>query len=115
MKDLICYIKEDMNDNLFWKIDMFFNKHEKELYEFNSLLDYCREKKPVTLLLVKQYINNHTIVKSILKNFVDFIEDNIQQNTLINRDYYASFYNIIKTILSNKKIGIEYTNKKGIL
>ena len=44
------------------------------------------------------------------KKFVDFIEDNVQTDSSISKNYTSAFTNIIKTVIGNKTDGAKYTN-----
>lgn len=111
MRSIVQYIKEDMNDNLFFKIDVYFKDKPYQMNVFNNLLDVCRNTKGFNVNTVKQYLEENTTLNNNFKTFVDFIEDNIHPDYSINRDYHASMYNIVKKIIGNKSEGLHYTNK----
>ena len=111
LKDYITeHINEDIDDNIFWKIDTYFQGNENELKSFNGLMDICRANKGFNTTTIDAYISGNEILAKHKKKFVDFIEDNVQQDTSITKDYSASLCNIAKTVIGNKTEGIKYTN-----
>lgn len=107
LKDFI--IQEELDDNIFWKIDTFYQNKPDELKSFNGMIDVCRANKGFNSSTIDAYISGNSNLVSKQKQFVDFIEDNIH-NDDINKDYSAAMYNIVKTIVNNKTEGIKYTN-----
>lgn len=113
MKTLKEYIlNEELDDNLFWKIDTYFKNNPSELTSFNGMIDVCRSNKSFNSGTIEAYLNGNENLNKNQKKFVDFIEDIIHPDTSINKDYNTSIYNIVKTIVGNKTEGIKYTNLK---
>ena len=108
---IINAINEDIdNENMFWKIDTYFQNNNAELKSFNGLVDVCRTNKGFNTSTIDAYVSGNEILQKNTKKFVDFIDDTIQQDTTINKDYTSSLCNIIKTIIGNKTDGTKYSN-----
>lgn len=103
-------INEEIDDNIFWKIDTYFQNNEDELKSFNGLVDVCRANKGFNTSTIDAYLSGNELLSKNQKKFVDFIEDTIHPDTSITKDYNAAFTNIIKTVIGNKTDGIKYTN-----
>lgn len=113
MRSLSTYIiQEELDDNLFWKIDKYFQNKPDELRSFNGMIDVCRANKAFNTNTIDGYLRGNTCLLNNQKKFVDFVDDTVQQDTSINKDYTAAMYNIVKTIIGNKTDGVKYTNIK---
>ena len=97
MKHLTDYINEELDDNIFWKIDTYFQNNPDELKSFN-------------VSTIEAYLNSNELLSKNQKKFVDFLDNTIKQDTTINKDYNSSIYNIVKTVIGNKTEGTKYTN-----
>jgi len=100
-------IKESLDNNLFWKIDKYFEKDDQERKDFYDLVDYCRKQTSFNKKDIEEYLKEHPFKN--LKKFIDFIDDVIKQET-DNRDYTYILTVIIKQIIMSKTD--KYTNKK---
>lgn len=109
MKTLSQYINESFEDNLFWKIDKFFDRNKTEYDVFIDLVDFCRNNPGFNKQILEDYLLQHPF-KS-LKKFIDFLDDVIKVNTT-DRDYIYILSVIIKMIISDKSEGIKYTKIK---
>ena len=103
-------LNEDIDDNIFWKIDTYFQNNDTELKAFNGLVDICRTNKVYNSKTIDAYVSGNESLFKNQKKFVDFIEDTVQQDTSLSKDYSSSLYNIVKTVIGNKTEGIKYTN-----
>lgn len=110
MKHLIDYINEELDDNIFWKIDTYFQNNPDELKSFNGMIDVCRSNKSFNVSTIEAYLNSNELLSKNQKKFVDFLDNTIKQDTTINKDYNSSIYNIVKTVIGNKTEGTKYTN-----
>lgn len=110
MKHLTDYINEELDDNIFWKIDTYFQNNPDELKSFNGMIDVCRSNKSFNVSTIEAYLNSNELLSKNQKKFVDFLDNTIKQNTTINKDYNSSIYNIVKTVIGNKTEGTKYTN-----
>lgn len=87
------------SDNLFWKIDKWFNKSNIENSErqaFIDLLDICRNNNNI---VTKDTVSNYALSNNI-KPFVNFITDNVSGIEV--NDYIYILMKIIQLILANK-------------
>lgn len=110
MKHLTDYINEELDDNIFWKIDTYFQNNPDELKSFNGMIDVCRSNKSFNVSTIEAYLNSNELLSKNQKKFVDFLDNTINKDTTINKDYNSSIYNIVKTVIGNKSEGIKYTN-----
>lgn len=110
MKHLIDYINEELDDNIFWKIDTYFQNNPDELKSFNGMIDVCRSNKAFNVSTIEAYLNSNEVLSKNQKKFVDFLDNTINNDETINKDYNSSIYNIVKTVIGNKSEGIKYTN-----
>ena len=42
MKTIVEYIKEELSDNLFWKLSKWFERNEKQENEFINIIMSCK-------------------------------------------------------------------------
>lgn len=112
MKRLTEFIKEELDNNIFWKIDTYFKDNPDELKAFNGMVDVCRTNKGFNTSTIDAYLNSNELLNKNQKKFVDFLDDTIKQDTSINKDYSSVMYNVVKTVISNKTEGIKYSNIK---
>lgn len=109
MKTLANYIKESFEDNLFWKIDKYFENHDEERKLFIDIIDYFRDHPGFNKKTVEDYIQDKEFKN--MKKFLDFLDDIVKQEDT-NKDYTYILYLVIKKIISDKVEGEKYTNKK---
>lgn len=112
MKSLFNYLQESIEDNLFWKIDKYFERDKTEFNTFIDLVDYCRKNPSFNKQTIENYLIEHPF-KSI-KKFIDFLDDVIKIDTT-DRDYVYMLSIVIKKIISDKSDGIRYTKIKEAL
>lgn len=87
------------SDNLFWKIDKWFDKSNidnSERQAFIDLLDICRSNNNI---VTKDVVSNYVLSNNI-KPFVNFITDNVSGIEV--NDYIYILMKIIQLILANK-------------
>ena len=87
------------SDNLFCKIDKWFDKSNIENSErqaFIDLLDICRNNNNI---VTKDAVSNYALSNNI-KPFVNFITDNVSGIEV--NDYIYILMKIIQLILANK-------------
>lgn len=112
MKRLKEFIKEELDNNIFWKIDTYFKDNPDELKAFNGMVDVCRTNKGFNTSTIDAYLSSNELLNKNQKKFVDFLDDTIKQDTSINKDYSSAMYNVVKTVVSNKTEGMKYSNIK---
>ena len=103
------YINESFEDNLFWKIDKYFENHDDEKKIFIDIIDYFRDHPGFNKKTVEDYIQDKEFKN--MKKFLDFLDDIVKQEDT-NKDYTYILYLVIKKIISDKVEGEKYTNKK---
>lgn len=100
MKDLRTFILEELDDNIFWLIDTWFERNEVQREEFmNIVINFL--KKPIDKKEVESLLQN-TSLNGQLKEFVNFIQNNVQVNDEI--DYIEYFIHILKQVIYKEKI-----------
>ena len=87
MKHLTDYINEELDDNIFWKIDTYFQNNPDELKSFNGMIDVCRSNKSFNVSTIEAYVNSNELLSKNQKKFVDFLDNTIKQDTTINKDF----------------------------
>lgn len=99
MKKLSQYIliKEQLEDNLYWKLDQWFHNNEEQKQQFIDIVSQCRVSKPdkSTINFMLNNINFDT------KKFVDFVMDNTDNSKQLD-DYPYIMQKTIDTIIANK-------------
>jgi len=107
MKDLSTYILEELDDNLLWMIDKWFeinNDHQQEFIELIAKYnDYKFNKNELTLEL-NAYENDP--IKLHIKEFINFLDNDI--NPTEDKDYIQKLLDIIKLVCDNKSIKNKY-------
>ena len=86
MKSLTQFINEELDDNIWWLLDKWFERNELQAQEF--------------IELVKNIIKGTQIEKH-LKQFINFIDNEV--NPINNKDYLYSLKQIIETVLGKKE------------
>lgn len=105
MKSLQYYLFEHFSENIFWKLDKWFEGNENQYKEFIEILVAYAQHKIITPSKFEEYIKNTEIYKNI-KEFVNFIYDDKDDANI--KDYVKSFQEIIKFVSSNKSIDNKY-------
>ena len=85
MKSLLTYINEhkineELDDNLFWLLDKWFERNENQLQEFIEIIVKCKQDgTKVNIDNLKTYIKG-TQLESNLMEFCNFIDNDIEHN-----------------------------------
>jgi hypothetical protein len=111
MKDIKRYIIESIKtvneeldtDNLLWKINMWFRKKPAEYKEFIEIVKKCIENKTVTKELLEEFVNTK---KFKLKQFIDFLDDDINNQDNISKDYMYLLKKVIECLMNDKQFEI---------
>ena len=107
MKNLSAYILEELDDNLLWMIDKWFelnNDHQQEFIELIAKYnDYKFNKNELTLEL-NAYENDP--IRLQIKEFVNFVDNDIYPED--NKDYIQKLLDIIKLVCNNKSLKNKY-------
>jgi len=105
------YIKEELDDNIWWLLDKWFERNEQQYNEFIEIIVKCR------LVGDKVDINNlSNIIKGTqlqknLKSFVNFIDNEV--NPVNNKDYLYSLKQIIEIVIGKKENNKYITYEKS--
>lgn len=110
LKDFIIY--EELDDNIFWKIDTYFQNNSSERQLFNGMIDVCRANKSFNQGTIEAYLRANSSLNRNSKKLLDFLNDDVHTDTTINNNYLYSMYNVVKKIVGNKTDGVKYTNLK---
>jgi len=110
MKTLNEFIIEELDDNLFWMLDKWFEFNPNQLSEFLTLVaEYNKTKfnvKELELLL-----NDKLELKNQLQEFVNFVDNDIYPED--NKDYIQKLLDIIKQVTNNKSKRNIYNKSKA--
>lgn len=102
LKDYICETKifEELDDNLFWLLDKWFERNELQAQEFIELIVKCKQDgQKVNIDNLKKYIKG-TQIESNLQEFINFIDNDLEPQ--LNKDYIYILKLIIEMVIGNK-------------
>ena len=101
MKSLNQYIIEELDNNMWWLLDKWFERNEQQYQEFITIIVQCKQNgEKVNIENLKEYIKGTQLEKHI-KEFVNFIDNEV--NPVTNKDYLYSLKQIIEMIISKKE------------
>ena len=101
MKHLSNYILEELDDNIWWLLDKWFDRNEQQYQEFIEIVVKCKQEgEKVNIDNLKNIIKGTQIEKH-LKQFINFIDNEV--NPINNKDYLYSLKQIIETVLGKKE------------
>ena len=101
MKNLSTYILEELDDNIWWLLDKWFERNEQQYQEFIEIIIKCKQEgEKVNIENLKNIIKGTQIEKH-LKQFINFIDNEV--NPINNKDYLYSLKQIIETVLGKKE------------
>lgn len=101
MKSLKNYIWEELDENMWWLLDKWFDRNENQYQEFIEIVVKCKEEgEKVNIDNLKTYIKGTQLEKH-LKQFINFIDNEV--NPVNNKDYLYSLKQIIETIIGKKE------------
>lgn len=100
MKSLMNYINEELDDNMFYLLDVWFAANETDKQEFMSLISDCMKGGTSIDFITKQLQNHYNGLYNTLTQFVNFLNNNMISNP--SADYIYQLKNIIDTIIGNK-------------
>ena len=110
MKNLIDYINEELDNNLFWLLDKWFERNENQYQEFIDIVIKCKQEgDKVNIDNLKNYIKETQIGQNI-KQFVNFIDNEVIP--VNNKDYLYSLKQIIEMVIGNKSKTNKYVNNE---
>ena len=106
MKSLLTYINEhkineELDDNMFWLLDKWFERNEQQAQEFVELVVKCKQEgDKVNIDNLKTYIKG-TQLESNLMEFCNFIDNDIEP--LQTKNYLYSLKQIIEMVIGKKE------------
>ena len=101
MKHLKDYIFEELDDNLFWMLDKWFERNEKQAQEFIEIVIKCKQEgAKVNIDNLKKYIKG-TQIEVNLESFINFVDNDLEPQQ--NKDYLYVLKLIIEMIIGNKQ------------
>lgn len=101
MKSLNQYIIEELDNNMWWLLDKWFERNEQQYQEFITIIVQCKQSgEKVNIENLKKYIKGTQLEKNI-KQFINFIDNEVNPET--NKDYLYSLKQIIEMIISKKE------------
>ena len=101
MKTLSTYILEELDDNIWWLLDKWFDRNEQQYQEFIEIVIKCKQEgEKVNIETLKNIIKGTQIEKH-LKQFINFIDNEV--NPVNNKDYLYSLKQIIETVIGKKE------------
>ena len=101
MKSLNQYIIEELDNNMWWLLDKWFERNEHQYQEFITIIVQCKQSgEKVNIENLKEYIKGTQLEKNI-KQFINFIDNEVNPET--NKNYLYSLKQIIEMIISKKE------------
>ena len=111
MKSLNQYIIEELDNNMWWLLDKWFERNEQQYQEFITIIVQCKQNgEKVNIENLKEYIKGTQLEKNI-KQFINFIDNEV--NPVTNKDYLYSLKQIIEMIISKKEKNKYLTYEKN--
>ena len=101
MKHIKEYILEELDSNVWWLLDKWFERNEQQYQEFIEIVVKCKQEgEKVNIDNLKNIIKGTQIEKH-LKQFINFIDNEV--NPVNNKDYLYSLKQIIETVIGKKE------------
>ena len=111
MKSLNQYIIEELDNNMWWLLDKWFERNEQQYQEFITIIVQCKQSgEKVNIENLKEYIKGTQLEKNI-KQFINFIDNEVNPET--NKDYLYSLKQIIEMIISKKEKNKYFTYEEN--
>ena len=111
MKSLNQYIIEELDNNMWWLLDKWFERNEQQYKEFITIIVQCKQNgEKVNIENLKEYIKGTQLEKNI-KQFINFIDNEVNPET--NKDYLYSLKQIIEMIISKKEKNKYFTYEEN--
>ncbi len=99
MKDITKFIKEELeSENLLWLLDKWFERDEFSEKEFIDIVFQCQADHNTNN--AEKYLNQTTKLKQHLKEFINFVSDEV--NIKADKDYIYQFKELLKILIGNK-------------
>ena len=89
MKRLITYINEELDENIFWLLDKWFERNEKQAQEFVEIIVKCKQEgQKVNIDNLKKYLKD-TQLELNLQEFINFIDNDLEP--IKDKDYIINY------------------------
>ena len=108
MKTLNQYILEELDDNLFWLLDKWFERNKNQLEDFKILVNKYHDEN-FTIDDLEDELNKTKYLKSQLEKFINFIDNDIKP--VKEKNYVQILKDIILQVLNDKSNKNPYINK----
>ena len=108
MKTLNQYILEELDNNLFWLLDKWFERNTNQLEDFKILVNKYHDEN-FTIDDLEDEMNKTKYLKSQLEKFINFIDNDIRP--VKEKNYIQILKDIILQVLNNKSNKNPYINK----
>ena len=108
MKTLNQYILEELDNNLFWLLDKWFERNTNQLEDFKILVNKYHDEN-FTIDDLENELNKTKYLKSQLEKFINFIDNDIKP--IKEKNYIQILKDIILQVLNNKSNKNPYINK----
>ena len=108
MKTLNQYILEELDNNLFWLLDKWFERNTNQLEDFKILVNKYHDEN-FTIDDLEDEFNKTKYLKSQLEKFINFIDNDIKP--IKEKNYIQILKDIILQVLNNKSNKNPYINK----
>ena len=99
MKTLNQYILEELDNNLFWLLDKWFERNTNQLEDFKILVNKYHDEN-FTIDDLEDELNKTKYLKSQLEKFINFIDNDIRP--VKEKNYIQILKDIILQVLNNK-------------
>jgi len=109
MKSLSQFIVEELDDNLFWLLDKWFERNERQAKEFIELIVKCKQEgDKVNIDNLQKFIKG-TQIEANLMEFCNFIDNDIEPQQ--TKNYLYSLKQIIEMVIGNKSKTNKYVKE----
>ncbi len=94
-------INEDVDENLFWLLDKWFERNENQKSEFIEIIVKCKQNgDKVSIDNLKKLLHN-TELKKDLKEFINFLSNDLEPHN--NKDYLYELKQVIEIVIGKKE------------
>ena len=108
MKTLNQYILEELDNNLFWLLDKWFERNTNQLEDFKILVNKYHDEN-FTIDDLEDELNKTKYLKSQLEKFINCRDNDIKP--VKEKNYIQILKDIILQVLNNKSNKNPYINK----
>ena len=103
-------LKEELDDNLFWLLDKWFERNENQKSEFIEIVVQCKQEgDKVNIDNLKKLLHKTELEKD-LKEFINFLDNDLEP--LNNKDYLYALKQVIEVVIGKKEKNKYLENNK---